>query len=148
MAEILPDVKEGEYILVDVDGTLFTYTEWVKWDQFGDPIQPMIQRVQRWLQAGIEVRLFTARVPLNDGEVQTCKVTGEAFTGIDMKFALANLTEKYIGQRLRAQCWKDWRAHSIWDDRAVQVIPNEGIVLADMGVQTADWGKAWGGARE
>lgn len=129
---VKPQGPEG-YILVDMDGTLATYNGWTKWNEFGEPIPLMVERVKGWLAEGKDVRVFTARVPLpqDENDKHRCRHTGELWTGVDMKFAIALWCEKHIGQRLRSQCYKDLNAIEIWDDRAVGVEANTGRTLAD-----------------
>ncbi len=50
------------WIGVDLDGTLAQYDGWKGPDNIGDPIPLMVGRVKEWLEAGHEVRVFTARV--------------------------------------------------------------------------------------
>jgi len=121
------------WIAVDFDGTVAEYHGWTKWNEFGKPIKPMIDRIKGWLAEGKDVRIFTARVPLpqDENKEQTCYKTGEKFTGVMMKFAIAIWCEQHIGQRLRSQCYKDLHTIEIWDDRAVGVVPNLGITLVD-----------------
>jgi hypothetical protein len=53
--------KKGAWIGVDLDGTLAEYTVWKGPHHIGPPILVMLERVKRWLAAGVEVRIFTAR---------------------------------------------------------------------------------------
>ncbi len=97
------------WIGVDLDGTLAFYEHWTKWNEFGEPIPMMVDRVKGWLADGTDVRIVTARVPLpqNDEVEDTCYKTGEKFTGVMMRHAIAMWCEKHVGQRLRSQCYKD-----------------------------------------
>lgn len=117
---------------VDLDGTLATWNHWVKWNHFGEPILPMVDRVRNWLADGHQVVIFTARMyePVA-GMVHTCKSTGEKFTAADMDVAIGAWTQRNIGTRLRATCQKDWDMDELWDDKAVQVVPNTGRSLAE-----------------
>ena len=135
-------LKHAGWIGVDLDGTCFTYYEWVGWNVFGDPIQPMLDRIKRWLNEGRDVRVVTARVGLpifrNAGEdvysgnmKSTCYVTGAAFSDRMMINAIQDLFFHHVGKRLPVQCYKDAHMIELWDDRAVQVIPNTGITLTD-----------------
>lgn len=124
------------WIAVDMDGTVAEYHGWTKWNEFGPPIPAMIQRIRGWLADGHDVRIFTARVslPQDDTKEQTCYKTGEKFTSVMMKHAIAEYCEKHIGQRLRSQCYKDLHTIEIWDDRAVGVEANTGRTLTDAAV--------------
>lgn len=136
------------WIGVDMDGTLFTYTEWTSWDTFGTLIKPMGDRVLQWISERKDVRIFTARMPLpHEQEIeQTCYKTGQKFNGVMMKKAIADHTERHLGVRLRAQCYKDLHCIEIWDDRAIGVVANTGQTLVDAAVaeMVAQKGRAWG----
>jgi hypothetical protein len=108
------------WIAVDLDGTLAEYHGWTKWNEFGAPIPAMVERIRGWLAEGKDVRIFTARVglPHEESKEETCFKTGEKFTSVMMKFAIAEYTEKHVGTRLRAQSHKDLHTIEIWDDRA------------------------------
>jgi hypothetical protein len=108
------------HVLVDLDGTLAYYNPG-KFDfhKIGPPIPPMVERVKAWLAAGVEVRIFTARV-----SVPFSKERDEI---VDLVQAWCRT---HIGQTLPVTCIKDWTAIEIWDDRAVSVEMNTGRPLA------------------
>lgn len=129
-------MKESGWIGVDLDGTLAHYTEWTAWNAFGKPIQPMVDRVRRWLADGITVKIVTARVrpfnPKTDNvKTERCYKTGTKFSNRDMMSAIQDWTEKHIGKRLPVTCSKDVSMVELWDDRAVQVVSNTGRTLAE-----------------
>jgi hypothetical protein len=136
----------GGYILVDMDGTLAVYEGWTPWNVFGAPIPAMVQRIKGWLAEGKDVRIFTARMPLDETAPQKCRHTGEEWTGVQMKWHIANYTELHVGQRLRAQCWKDLNCVEIWDDRAIGVVANTGETLVEAALAEANAlkGRAYG----
>lgn len=101
------------WIGVDLDGTLAHYAGWQGADHIGAPVPLMLDRVKEWLAKGIEVRIFTARVAFDaDGSVAAL---------------VQDWCEKHLGERLAVTCQKDYGMVELWDDRAVQVIPNTGI---------------------
>ena len=55
------------YIAVDLDGTLAFYDHWRGVEHVGEPIPAMVQRVRQWLSEGKDVRIFTARVSVQEG---------------------------------------------------------------------------------
>jgi hypothetical protein len=71
----------------------------------------MVQRIRKWIEQGVEVRIFTARasVPELIPEVEDWCL-------------------KHIGYRLIVTNRKDFGTIEIWDDRAVRVKPNLGVV--------------------
>lgn len=92
------------WIGVDLDGTLAHYGGWSAPDHIGEPVMPMVERVREWLNAGIEVRIFTARAWRADPEDIT---------------AIQDWTEKHVGHRLAVTCEKDYGMIELWDSRAV-----------------------------
>jgi hypothetical protein len=102
------------WIGVDLDGTVAVYDGWKGAYHIGEPIPKMVERIKRWLAEGKRVKIFTARVC--DGDPQTIK-------------AIEDWCEQHIGQRLEVTNMKDYGMIRFYDDRAVQVIPNTGIVV-------------------
>lgn len=125
----------GGWIGVDLDGTLAMYNGWKGVDHIGEPIKPMVERVKKWLAQGREVRIFTARV--NDcGAVYKSLPTGDVFDkdSLDTDRVRKNIEEwclKHIGVVLPITNVKDYGMIELWDDRAVQVVFNEGIPVTN-----------------
>jgi hypothetical protein len=104
------------WIGVDLDRTLAVYTNWVSVLQIGEPIWPMVHRVQGWLDQGKRVKIMTARLsPLPKGVKQ--------YEVID---AIQAWCLQHIGTKLEVTNMKDMYMIELWDDRAVQVEPNVG----------------------
>lgn len=110
------------WIGVDLDGTLAVYDEWRGVEHIGEPIPAMVERVKYWLESGIDVRIFTARV-YGDGRA-------DALRPIEAWCA------EHIGVVLPVTCQKDYGMVQLWDDRCVPVIPNTGRVWG--GAEWAD----------
>ncbi len=108
------------WIGVDLDGTLAYYEGWKSELEIGSPIEPMVERVKRWLARGHRVKIFTARV-WNGGDMPRDIAPIVA--------AIQDWTEQHIGQRLEVTCVKDYEMLELWDDRAVQVEPNTGQLI-------------------
>lgn len=102
------------WIGVDLDGTLALYNGWQGIDHIGEPIKLMLNRVLQWVDDGIEVRIMTARSFPSD-------TSDEAIRHIKA-WCL-----EHIGTELEVTYMKDYNMVELWDDRAVQVIPNTGI---------------------
>lgn len=96
------------WIGVDFDGTLAT-------DGDSAPIAPMVERVKRWLAAGIEVRIVTARVNEPDEKALHQQI-----------WFLSDWCTQVFGRVLPLTCSKDYQMYQLWDDRAVQVIKDTG----------------------
>ena len=105
----LAETSKG-WIGVDLDGTLASYDGWYGPAYIGEPIEPMLRRVNEWLAQGVEVRIFTARasVPEYVPYVKQC-------------------LEKQGLRSLRVTNEKDFGMICLWDDRCVEVVTNEGV---------------------
>src|SRR5688572_22863629 len=58
---VMNDMTHKGWIGVDLDGTLAYHDPQQGLDPIGKPIEATLFRVRQWLDAGIEVRIFTAR---------------------------------------------------------------------------------------
>jgi hypothetical protein len=96
------------WIGVDLDGTLAEYFP-AQGNVIGQPIKPMVERVKQWLKRGIEVRIMTARACYPD-----------------LIPAVEAWSLEQFGQTLRVTATKDFEMLELWDDRAIQLIPNTG----------------------
>jgi hypothetical protein len=126
-------MSEPGWIGVDLDGTLAHCQRTPDWDgSVGVPVLTMVSRVKRWLGEGRDVRIFTARVAEVEG------VT-EGPRSVDAQRALVEAwCEQHLGVVLPVTATKDYHMLELWDDRAVQVIPNTGRSLVDVLSDIAD----------
>lgn len=109
------------WVGVDLDGTLAYYPPaGGSIDTIGEPIPRMLARVKEWLDAGTEVRIFTARVSPGGHSVQS--LCGQ----YDLIRAWCR---QHLGQVLPVTCCKDFSCIAIYDDRAWRVEANTGRVL-------------------
>ena len=110
----MKDVREtgGGWIGVDLDNTLANGQHWKGHEHVGEPIKPMVDRVKRWLAAGKDVRIFTAR---------------------DAKSypAIRKWCMKHLGKTLKITNQKDKYMTELYDDRAVGVETNTGRLIGD-----------------
>jgi hypothetical protein len=106
------------WIGVDFDRTLAHYEVWSSVLTLGQPLYPMVDRVKKWISEGKKVKIFTARItpPFDPPQV----------TSADVIFVIQNWCEQHIGARLEVTATKDIGMVELWDDRAVEVIPNVG----------------------
>lgn len=102
------------WIGVDLDGTLAHYDKWRGVEHIGAPIPAMVERVKRWLAEGRHVKIFTARVA---GEVEEAREVRRHIVGWLKANDLPELQITNV---------KDFHMVELWDDRAVQVVPNTG----------------------
>ena len=114
------------WIGVDLDGTLATYAGWSGGTVIGLPVPRMVTRVKQWLAEGKDVRIFTARVyGLNS---QNPRIYSEAWK---QARAIEAWCLEHIGAKLPVTNEKDYAMTELWDDRAVQVVPNTGETVAE-----------------
>ncbi len=114
------------WIGVDLDATLATYGEWRGEDHIGDPILPMVARIKKWLSQGVEVRIFTARAYALVEAERTGNATQVQGVKNNVIAPIERWCEQHIGVALPVTCMKDYGMVELWDDRAVQVVPNTG----------------------
>ena len=102
------------WIGVDLDGTLAEYHEWEGPENIGKPIPLMVDRVKCWIEVGQPVRIMTARVhPKNPN-------------GVESRVAIRKWCMEVFGTDIPVTHEKDYAMIELWDDRAIQVIPNTG----------------------
>ena len=114
------------WIGVDLDGTLAYYDTWKGPAHIGVPIPRMLKRVKDWLTEGKDVRIFTARVSLNNPD------------RLQAKEAIQNWCKANIGCKLLITSEKDYFMTELWDDRCVQLIPNTGIPFQEFPAKMFD----------
>lgn len=107
------------WIGVDLDGTLAHY-ESGQYPKIGKPLEPMVNRILGWLEAGEEVRIMTARAAR--GKEDIAMVTDW-------------LRDEAGLPALRVTNEKDHDMEVLWDDRVVQVKPNTGEPIIDENLQ-------------
>jgi len=132
----------SKWIGVDLDGTLAEYHGWVNTFHIGKPIPLMVERIQRWLAEGLEVRIFTARID-GGGAASKMGVDPEVVKRYEDVQAITEMIEawcvEHIGARLPVTNKKDYAMIELWDDRCIQVVPNTGMTIAEFhGVDTAE----------
>lgn len=112
-------VSKAKWIGVDFDGTLAEYRGYANIKKPGQPVKEMVDRVKDWLNQGIRVKVFTARV---------CSLQSKE--DIEAQRALIEAwCEEHIGCKLEVTNEKDFFMTELWDNRAVGVIENRGIPL-------------------
>jgi len=126
------EIKKG-WIGVDLDGTLAYYNGLENTFSIGDPIPLMLERVKKWRENGIEVRIFTARVDgVPDPSLFEDKAAVLFYQNIDnVVKMIQDWTEKHLGERLTVTCKKDFSMMQLWDDKCKQVIKNTGEAIED-----------------
>jgi hypothetical protein len=108
------------WLAVDLDGTLATYHGWKGVEHIGPPVPAMLARVKAWIADGKDVRIFTARVAVDD------PVTLKMVTDTIHDWCL-----EHLGQSLPVTNVKDFGMYELWDDRAITVEQNTGRVIGE-----------------
>lgn len=122
-------MSRNAWIGVDFDGTLAEYDKWISASHVGAPIPAMVARVKRWLAAGKNVRIFTARIfpyvrILHPDQPMLVEPGMEQ--AFEAACAIAEWSREHIGVVLPITCIKDFDMIELWDDRAVGVVTNTG----------------------
>lgn len=109
-------------IAVDLDGTLAHYDGWKGPEHIGLPVPKMMRRVKRWIEQGEEVVIFTARL---------------ACEGEEANMAAHHIRRWLVDQGLpgsmEVTCIKKMNFEVMFDDRAVHVEKNTGIIYDEEG---------------
>ena len=100
------------WIGVDFDGTLAVHREQHGMDVLGKAIEPTLFRIRQWLQAGVEVRIFTARAS-----------QPELVPAVHAWLHQQQLPALAVTHR------RDYDLLQLWDDRAIQLETNTAELL-------------------
>lgn len=105
-------------IAVDLDGTLAQYDGWKGIGHIGCVIPEVANAMERAQAEGAEVHLFTARVSDPEDAAEAHQVISKWAEANHFSFAsITAVKHKFFTE--------------FWDDRAIQVIKNEGIFVLD-----------------
>lgn len=120
--------RPGAWIGVDLDGTLAHYDGWVDETHIGEPVPLMLERVKIMLDEGYDVRIMTARADGGEVAAGMGLPGAEVFRDVGrITGIIQDWTEKHLGVRLPVTCKKDFGMLCLYDDRAIQIIPNTGV---------------------
>lgn len=114
-------MSEMGWIGVDFDATLCIYNGWKGDFTFGQPVPKMVERVKQWLDAGFIVKIMTARASEADEAGRK-----------EIIAAIESWCLTHIGVKLEVTNKKDFKMIQLWDDRAMQVIPNTGESVQEL----------------
>ena len=107
----------------DVDKTAFVDEGGTRGGVIGEPIMPIIRRIKHFLRTGRKVNIVTARVhpsePDREEQVLTVSRALDAVLGPEM------------ASKIGIRSDKDRHMIDLYDDRAMQVIPNKGILVRE-----------------
>lgn len=112
-----PNKKHVDF---DLDGTLAYYDEFRGPEHIGTPIWPAVTAARRLISDGTPVKIMTARVSSSSPVIETSYRVITAWC------------ERYLGRVVPIVAEKDLEMTALWDDRAVQVVPNTGVPIIDL----------------
>jgi hypothetical protein len=112
------DAEEKQWIGVDLDGTLAMAEPWQGFEHIGKPVPNMVKRLNVWVGMGYTVKIVTARAAEPEVAIPPIKAWLKKHGLPDLEITNA----------------KDMDMIELWDDRAVQVIPNTGNPVTPMQV--------------
>jgi hydroxymethylpyrimidine pyrophosphatase-like HAD family hydrolase len=108
------DEDNDGWIGVDLDGTLAFYDKWKGEEHIGEPIPEMVKKVKALLDQGKDVKIMTARVSSENGDVKK------------IKDLIQQWCKEHLGKILPVTHEKDHKMLELWDDRVRQVVKNTG----------------------
>lgn len=103
-------------IACDLDGTLAEYHGWKGIDHIGSVIKQVRDAIYNAQKEGAEVWIFTARVSLDENEA----------TEIIAEWLIANKINVVGITAIKHKFFTEF-----WDDRAIQVIKNQGVFVVN-----------------
>lgn len=112
------------WIGVDLDGTLAMYHGWQGPEHIGEPVPLMLERVKAWLAQGEDVRIFTARVSRDGTHARDAEARRA-------RLAIGRWCLRHVGQELPVTNVKDYGMRELYDDRAVTVQQNTGLLVGE-----------------
>lgn len=113
------------WIGVDLDGTLAKYTGQIY--DVGEPVPAMVDRVKQLIAAGNDVRIMTARVGTGKGKLS---FGGDAAFIETQVILIRHWCEVNLGVVLPITASKDFQMVRLYDDLAVRVIYNTGVLCS------------------
>lgn len=109
---------DEEFVAFDLDGTVAHYDGWIGPDVIGQPIPKTIRLIQAYLEKGVKVKIFTARLAIRSEADRKA-----------IRDAISEWANTHVGQPLESTCIKSPRMIRYYDDRARQVIENDGELV-------------------
>jgi hypothetical protein len=111
----------------DLDGTLAVYP--YSFPEIGPPIPVMVGRVKQLLAAGIRCKIFTGRVCLAPRETGSYEDQSFQWFVDEQRARVERWCKEHIGTVLEVTAEKDLRMIALFDDRAIAVETNTGLLL-------------------
>ena len=116
----LPPLKtKGPWVGFDLDGTLAEHGKYQGHTHIGPMIPKMKEILLECIRQGFRVKIMTARMSHADSRDEA-------------RVVIQDWLEANGLPRLEVTCKKDYKMIRLYDDRAVQVIPNTGVTLEEV----------------
>lgn len=111
-------VESGKWYGFDLDGTIADNTHHPSgFGSIGKPIRPMVELMKKFNKSGKRVKIFTARLSdAGDDEVNQYQIKKHIWEWCD----------EHLGFRPEITDRKDFQMECLYDDRARQVVTNDG----------------------
>ncbi len=124
-------------VAVDFDGTLAKQDDdWYATAlKAPTPVDRMVAKVRQWLAQGVEVIIFTASTHPLDTLEQLTAPDDMVEWARKRKRVIETFCETHLGRKLQVTCIKSYGFAAIYDDRAVRVVHNEGILVKETQVR-------------
>lgn len=107
----------------DLDKTIAVDEGGTRGGVIGDPIKPLIRRMKYYLRTGRKVCIVSARVHPSEIDCEPQRI-------LIRNFLIQHIGEFYARQ-VDIRSDKDRHMIALFDDRAMQVIPNKGVVVKE-----------------
>lgn len=104
------------WIALDLDGTLAEYHGWKGIEHIGRPIPAMVSTVKVAMEQGVRFEIFTARV------------SGPPEEAIEAKLHIKAWLKEHGLPNFAITANKKKKFRQFWDDRAVSVTVNTGVL--------------------
>lgn len=115
-----------KHVGVDFDATLATYDGWKGPAVLGKPVPEMVRRMKAGMAQGTRFWIFTARVNPSGHDYKSSLDATQSYV------AIAQWCMQVFGQLLPITHEKNQLWQEVWDDRAIQVLPNTGVFATDL----------------
>ena len=123
-------MESAGWVGVDLDGTLAVWDEYRGAHHIGAPIPKMVERVKRWLAAGMDVRIVTARVDGGEVALAMGNPNGADFRDVEaIRRHIERWCREHLGAILPVTDRKDYGMLALWDNIAIRVETNTGEIV-------------------
>jgi hypothetical protein len=118
-AKLSYEEMDGAYVAFDLDGTLaeFDFDKWADGDtSIGAPIKSMVEMVKMYIESGVNVKIFTARISTGEDSEQA-KIVND----------IQDWCERAGLPKLDVTNLKTYKMTKLYDDKAEEIMTNKGF---------------------